>query len=85
MSQENAKKVLRYAVQHPSFLASLRNDPREAIEDYKIDLGLDADGLTIEEEDALVSFTDDEYAAFAHLAEALGDSVSGEVNGGVIF
>ena len=85
MTQANAKKVLRFAINHPSFRSALRNDPREAIESYKVDLALDNAGLTIEEEDALVNFTDEEYEAFGRLAEALGDSVSGEVNGGVIF
>lgn len=85
MTVAAAKRVLRYAMIHPSFRASLRNSPREAIEAYEDEIKINSNDITIEELDALSTYSDDEFEAFSSLAEGLGDEVSGEIEGGVIF
>ena len=85
MSIENSKLVLSYAAAHSSFRYALRSDPHATLERFSKQLGLSKDGLEIEELDALVSFSDDDYTTFKKIIEGLGDSLSAEVNGGVIF
>ena len=51
MSVENAVKVIKFAARHPSFRASYRSSPRDALKEYRKELCLDSDDLTIEEMD----------------------------------
>lgn len=76
MSVENSVKVIKYAARHPSFRASYRNSPREALKEYKNELCLDSDGLSIEEMDNVLSFSDDDYASFEKLVEKVQPDVS---------
>jgi hypothetical protein len=89
MSVENAKKVLHYAVAHPSFRKSLANDPAAAIRNHANDLKLDAAGLSIDELDAIAEMTSEDFASLEKVAVGLGDDFSsesvGEHTGGVIL
>ena len=87
MAVEDAKKVLAYAIVHRSFRAAFRNDPLNAIKAAATNIGIQ-NPPTVDELDALVSFSDQDFDAFARLSQGLGDSLSGEhgINaGGVIW
>lgn len=79
MSLPAAKKVLSFAQQHQSFRAALRSDPKNAVQQFSQDIGLAGnETLTIEEFDALVSFTDSDFEAFNNLSKMAGDSLGGQ-------
>lgn len=76
MSVENSVKVIKFAAKHPSFRASFRSSPREALKEYKKELDLDSDGLSVEEMDNVMSFSDEDYASFEKLVEKVQPDVS---------
>lgn len=76
MSVENAIKVMQYAAKNINFRASHRNSPHEAIATYKDELGIDANGLTSDEMNNILSFSDDDFASFANLVEQVQPNVS---------
>lgn len=75
MVSDNAKLVLRYAALHLSFRAAFRNNPKQALVDFKGDLNLGGD-LTVDEMDAILSVTDEEYSAIVRIGSALGDPLN---------
>src|SRR2546430_483959 len=77
MAIEDAKKVLAYAMVHPSFRAGMRSNPQGAISASLASIGI-TKPPSVEELDLLVSLTDADYDSLKRLAEGLGDSFSGE-------
>ena len=86
MSLENSKKVVAYAVSHPSFRAAFRSGPKDAIADFSAELNLSKESITVEEMDAIISLSDDDFDSVEKLAVGLGDDFSSEAHtGGVIL
>ena len=86
MSVEASKKILRYALNHASFRASLRSSPRDAIEAYKQEIGVAGPGvLSVAELDALVTLTDADYDSIREISSGFGESPAAETTGNIIF
>jgi hypothetical protein len=76
MSKDNAKRVVRVATIYPAFRTALRADPGQALSLFAKDLHLEGDHPLDESEiKALVSISDEEFAALARIAASLGDSL----------
>jgi hypothetical protein len=71
MSLQNANKVIFFAAKHRSFRANLRSAPKAALVDYASDLNLDKHSVSIEELDAILGFSDADYASFEQLIDSL--------------
>jgi hypothetical protein len=86
MAAADAKKVLAFALVHRSFRQALRSNPFDALDRFQSQLKLGAHP-SVDELDALVSLTDEEYSALEKISTGLGDSVAGEheITGGVLL
>ncbi len=76
MNLDNSKRVIRVATIYPDFRAAFRANPEQAMSLFAKDLNLpQGEFLKPNEVDAILSISDEEYAAFSRIAATLGDSL----------